>query len=329
MFFLLLTSCNYLEHAQQEKYERIANEVLQQDLPPLITAKTGRVNNNNIKIWYEVISPTQTPKATVLLISGLGTSALGWSPDFYLPFVSAGFEVIRIDHRDVGLSSWTAQDSNYSLQDMADDVAAIVRHFKIKKVHLIGQSMGGMIAQLYTFQNKEKVKTLTLIYSSANMSDTTLLPNTTKTNRAFSKVYKSYGRYKNLKNQVRYKIANADVLKGNEKDSVDLHYVAQSTHYEIKKRKGFNNYAPEKHKNAMDKSGSRYVEFKKLNVPIMLVHGKEDPIIPISHSYKMQELQPKAQYVWVDNMGHHLSPNFIKTNTSTLIGFLVKQEETH
>ena len=129
----------------------------------------------------------------VLLIMGLGAQLLLWRKEFCEKLVDQGLRVIRYDNRDVGLSTKVTgrhtgaplaprmvrsflglrSPAVYTLEDVADDAAALLDHLKIDTAHIVGASMGGMIAQVFAARHKVRTKTLAIIFSSNNQA---LLP---------------------------------------------------------------------------------------------------------------------------------------------------------
>src|SRR5262249_46282455 len=124
----------------------------------------------------------------VLLIMGLGAQLLLWRTGFCEKLVNQGMRVIRYDNRDVGLSSKTEpfkpeqhlvtrllrswiglhREAAYTLEDMADDAAAVLDHLNIERAHIVGASMGGMIAQIFAAQFAERTRSLGVLFSSNN-----------------------------------------------------------------------------------------------------------------------------------------------------------------
>ena len=140
----------------------------------------------DLKLYYEDMGDVDNPP--VLLIMGLGAQLLLWRMAFCEKLVGQGLRVIRYDNRDVGLSSKTEHHSSgqplvarlarswlgmrsragYTLEDMADDAAALLDHLGIERAHIVGASMGGMIAQIFAARFAERTKSLTVIFSSNN-----------------------------------------------------------------------------------------------------------------------------------------------------------------
>ncbi|WP_055401232.1 MULTISPECIES: alpha/beta fold hydrolase [unclassified Mycobacterium] len=143
-------------------------------------------SGGEVKLYYEDMGDVDAPP--VLLIMGLGAQLLLWRTGFCERLVDHGLRVIRYDNRDVGLStktrhrgagqplltrlarSWVGLPSQagYKLEDMADDAAAVLDHLGIERAHIVGASMGGMIAQIFAARFRERTKTLAIIFSSNN-----------------------------------------------------------------------------------------------------------------------------------------------------------------
>jgi pimeloyl-ACP methyl ester carboxylesterase len=103
----------------------------------------------------------------LVLIQGLSAQRLGWRPGFCQRLADAGFHVIRFDNRDVGQSQ-RYPDGGYGVSDMANDVADFLDALGLKTAHVVGQSMGGMIAQFVAEEHPERVRSLGLLYTSAS-----------------------------------------------------------------------------------------------------------------------------------------------------------------
>ena len=103
----------------------------------------------------------------LLLIQGWGAQMLGWHPEFCQLLADQGFYVVRHDNRDIGLSD-KFPAGGYSLRDMARDSAELLDALGLAPAHIVGQSMGGMIAQEITIHHPDVVRSLTLIYTAAH-----------------------------------------------------------------------------------------------------------------------------------------------------------------
>jgi pimeloyl-ACP methyl ester carboxylesterase len=113
----------------------------------------------------------------ILLIMGATASMLWWPEEFCERLARAGHFVIRYDNRDTGRSTTIAPgQAAYTIDDMADDAVAILDGYGLKAAHLVGMSLGGMIAQLAALKNPERVQSLTAISSSRFDEDDDSLP---------------------------------------------------------------------------------------------------------------------------------------------------------
>src|SRR5438477_1749345 len=126
---------------------------------------------NGIEICYEDTGDTADP--ALLLVNGYTSQLISWTPGFVDQLADAGFRVISFDNRDVGLTSKTpgpppALDAPapYTVKDMAADGMALLSELGIDKAHVVGASMGGMIAQHIAFGFPDRVLSLTSIMST-------------------------------------------------------------------------------------------------------------------------------------------------------------------
>jgi pimeloyl-ACP methyl ester carboxylesterase len=155
-----------------------------------VEVRTGTARSGDeahpVDLYYEDMGDAGDP--AVLLIMGLGAQLVLWRTAFCEKLVAEGFRVIRYDNRDIGLSSKTERrrspgpmlprmvkfwlgkpaKSFYTLDDMADDAAAVLDHLGINRAHIVGASMGGMIAQVFAARFRARTRSLGVIFSSNN-----------------------------------------------------------------------------------------------------------------------------------------------------------------
>ena len=151
-------------------------------------SEEATVKANNIEIVYDSFGKKSDPP--MLLIMGLSMQMIGWEEPFCVELAKRGYWVIRFDNRDVGLSTkfeeagipdlmelmMKAQqgeviEAPYTLSDMAADAVGLLDVLKIDTAHIVGASMGGMIGQTIAINYPERVKTLTSIISSTELSE--------------------------------------------------------------------------------------------------------------------------------------------------------------
>ena len=148
--------------------------------------RSGTARSGDLDIYYEDMGDPNDP--AVLLIMGLGSQLLLWRDGFCEKLVAEGLRVIRYDNRDVGLSGKTERGhsegtviprmlrfwvgmpgkADYTLEDMADDAAAVLDRLGIDRAHIVGASMGGMIAQVFAARFRSRPRSLAVIFSSNN-----------------------------------------------------------------------------------------------------------------------------------------------------------------
>jgi len=124
--------------------------------------------NSAAKIYFETMGPrTDQP---LMFIEGLSAQLIGWREPFCQAFIDLGYWVIRLDNRDVGLSEKfggpTDFDGGYEMQDMAHDALGVLDTLGLSSAHIVGQSMGGMIAQTMAIGAPERIRSMTLFYTA-------------------------------------------------------------------------------------------------------------------------------------------------------------------
>ncbi|BBZ00719.1 hydrolase [Mycolicibacterium chitae] len=152
------------------------------------TVRTGTARSGDLDIYYEDMGNPDDP--AVLLIMGLGAQLVLWRNEFCQKLIERGRRVIRFDNRDVGLSSkldglriegsqypsmirsalGRRSPAVYTLEDMADDAAAVLDHLDIDRADIVGASMGGMIAQVVAARHAQRTRSLGVIFSSNNQA---------------------------------------------------------------------------------------------------------------------------------------------------------------
>lgn len=160
-------------------------------IPTDVLVREGRARVGDIELHYEDWGNPDDP--AILLVMGLSAQMLLWPAGFCERLVRKGYRVIRFDNRDIGLSTkvkvkskpmndllrmarfslGVASPSPYSLYDMAGDAVGLLDHLGIAKAHVVGASMGGMIGQILAGRHGDRVRSLTVFFTSTNQA---LLP---------------------------------------------------------------------------------------------------------------------------------------------------------
>jgi len=278
---------------------------------PLEPSKQGRVASNGIEIYLEVFGSPGHP--AVVLITGMDEQCTAWCPYFYEPIVAAGYCVVRFDNRDSGHSQWInewREDRPYTLEDMAADTLGVMDALRLKNAHLVGASMGGMIAQRLAVHRPERLFTLTSIASSGFPLDPDpILRTTTDPQEAAKAQQDLLARYPNHLDDpvetIEYRLAVLKTFAGS-RFPFDGKFHREMLTHNIMGRKGFNPLAQRNHSVAVMASGSVLDELGRISVPTLVIHGTEDPLLSLDHATKCASRIPGARLVWMEGVGHEL-----------------------
>lgn len=278
----------------------------------MIVTKSGKAPVNGIEIYYETFGDEQNP--TILLIMGLDAQCVIYGENVINPLVEAGFYVIRFDNRDIGLSTWLNdtwhRSRPYSLEDMAKDSVELLDFLQIKHAHIIGVSMGGMIAQHIAIDFPEKVLSLTSIMSSgyalnpkvaSKFSHKILL----KILPLLIKRIYIKNKYSDHKISVGSYVATYRFLRGKRFDFDEAHFRKVFTE-SIEVRKGQNPRARYQQFCAIVASGSRLKKLHKIQARTLVIHGTTDPLVNPKHAEIYAPLIPNSKLLMIEGMGHEL-----------------------
>lgn len=286
---------------------------------------------NGIEINYDTFGAPSDPP--VLLIAGLGMQMIGWYERFCQMLAAQGYWVIRFDNRDVGLSTHMDQTGvpdiaklfsgeaikvPYKLIDMAEDTVGLLDALDIKKAHVVGISLGGMIAQTVAIHFPERVQTLTSIMSTTG--DPQLPPPKPE---ALMILYTPAP--VELEPYLDYQVKVWHTLGGS-KFSLDEGRVRQQAERAF--NRGLNPAGFARQLAAVMASGSRKDALKEVQAPTLVVHGDADPLIPVEGGYDTAESIPGARLEIVEGVGHEL-PTEIWSWLVTLISNHATQNPKH
>ncbi len=275
---------------------------------------------NGIQLHVEAGGDPEHP--AVLLVMGLGAQMLFW-PDFFCKsLIDQGYYVIRFDNRDIGLSSKIRhkgqrlntfklmgrfavglqnQGSAYTLFDMADDVALLIERLGLKNPHIIGASMGGMIAQILAAKYADKIGKLGLLFTSNNQP---LLPPPFP-KQLFSLIGKPDSRDEEGIVSHSLKVFNIIGSPGyiNQVDALQTaRKLYQRSYYPAGVLQQFL---------AILCTGSLLQLDKQIQHPTLVVHGSRDRLLPPSHGKAVAKAIPAAKFELIHGMGHDIPPHFI------------------
>lgn len=307
-----------------EKTDMIIEEVIESALPEMITGKADYVESDGLKIWYEYLTPKDSIKGTILLFMGIANDAMGWPPMFLDNLVKNGYQVIRYDYRSTGMSTWIEdyKEQPFSLADLAKDAVVILDSLGIDKVHAFGISLGGMVAQDFAINYPERTSSLTSMMSTGNIMDPELPGMSKSLLFQLVKIGLKYTTVETESNIIKMNLAARVLFRGDSNYDIDIKDLSQQVLYNIRERKGYNFNSSPQHQEATFKSGSRYDKLKELEIPILIMHGINDPLIPFAHSKKLSRLLPNAKTKWFTELGHDLPNSYVDSVCNELFSMI-------
>lgn len=271
---------------------------------------TSTANANGITIAYETFGdPTDE---TILLVMGLGAQMVGWDEGFCALLVGRGFHVVRFDNRDVGESTWIdtpgldpmaavmkamggdTADAPYRLEDMADDAVGLLDHLGIARAHVVGASMGGMIAQTMAIRHAARLRSLTSIMSTTGERDVGQAdPSILGTLMA--------PRPTDREDSIAYGV---EVMRTIASDHFDEERALARVTAEVDR--GINPLGTPRQLLAILASGSRAGGLTGVDLPALVVHGRQDRLVGFSGGQRTAQLIAGADLLAIDDMAHDL-----------------------
>ena len=292
----------------------------------LFSYEEGKALNQDIEIYYRDYGPIDAEP--ILLVQGLGGQLVNWPQHLIEFLIENNFRPIVFDNRDTGLSTRVDSDSfsdekrsdtivrsyiryylrlpiesEYTIDDMANDAIAVLNELNITKAHVLGISMGGMIAQIIASNHSDRTKTFTLIASTAStpsplngptrkvrklLMDRTKNPNSTidqrvdRTRKIFSEIgYQGI----DLNTDEFYEDIASSIKRGGNDDT------------------GFGRQLT-----AILGSKNRLDKVKSIKAPTLIIHGKDDPLIKVKNAYKTNKLIKDSNLIVISDMRHLIEP---------------------
>lgn len=292
----------------------------------LFSYEEGKALNKDIEIYYRDYGPIDAEP--ILLVQGLGGQLVNWPQHLIEFLIENNFRPIVFDNRDTGLSTRVDSDSfsdekrsntiirsyvryylrlpiesEYTIDDMANDAIAVLDELNISQAHVLGISMGGMIAQIIASSHPDRTKTFTLIASTAStpsplngptrkvrklLMDRTKNPNSNidqrvdRTRKIFSEIgYQGIDLY----TDEFYQDISSTIKRGGNDDT------------------GFGRQLT-----AILGSENRLDKVKSIKVPTLIIHGQDDPLIKVKNAYKTNKLIKDSKLIVISDMRHLIEP---------------------
>jgi len=229
----------------------------------------------------------------IVLIRGLGTQMIEWSPVLLDALIAGGLQVLTFDNRDAGRSSKLA--AAYSLADMATDVVGILDALDIARAHVLGISLGGMIAQLVAVDHGERVDCLFSVMSSSGA------PGLPTASREVSEAM--LARASGREAVIAMDAANRALFGS------PGYPESEGTRLAMATRAYDRCYCPDgvtRQLAAAQADGSRVDRLRRVAVPTLVIHGAEDVLLPPECGADTARHVPGAEFVLIEGMGHNI-----------------------
>ena len=303
-----------------------------------VNVPTQTVDLAQVSIAYQSIGRASDP--ALLLVMGLGGQLIHWPDEVVVALCEQGFRVIRYDNRDVGLSTWRQAPASanltfevlryklglpvaapYTLTDMADDALGLMDALQVQQFHVLGASMGGMIAQHLAAMAPQRVESLTLIMTSSgaeglpapNAALVQLLSRRSAPNREVA-----------LEQQADLLAALGSPDIKDDRQAL-LHQAALS--YD----RAFNPEGVKRQIMAILAEPSRVPLLNQLRVPTLVVHGTADPLLPVMHGVHLAAHIQGSQLRLIPGLAHRFQEPFKAPLLGAVLPYLQahRQEVTH
>ncbi|OBB35917.1 alpha/beta fold hydrolase [Mycobacterium sp. 852002-51961_SCH5331710] len=278
--------------------------------------RSGTAVCGDVGIFYEDLGDPADPP--VLLIMGVGAQLPMWPDGFCARLIEQGYRVIRFDHRDTGLS--TKLDGQradgsvyprvlryllgrgspvpYTLVDLAEDVRGLLDHLGIECAHIVGASMGGMIAQVLAGRHPGRVASLGLVMTSAGTPLSSL-----PALRVIRLAFGAPPRDAPLEQRLAHEVRNVAIING--PNFLPPTEQLQRRVRELRERSDY----PQgmlRQFDAILGTGSLLRYTRSITAPTVVVHGSKDPMVRPRNGRTVARAVDGARYVVVDGMGHDL-----------------------
>ena len=294
----------------------------------------GFIEKNGVKIAYRDYGPEEAEP--ILLVHGLGAQLVHWPPHLIDLLIENNYRPITFDNRDAGLSSRffnkpsfilgylryflrLPMKTEYSLDDMAQDGINILNELNINKAHILGTSMGGMISQIICSIFPDRVKSFTLIASTASVPG--------PLNGASKEVREIMLERSKSENPTIEEVCEREIrwvsaigMEGRDLDTPEFREETIANYNRIKNRRDGFGYA--RQLITILASKNRIKRVKLIKAPTLIIHGQEDPVINVKNSHRMHQLIPKSELVIIPNMRHLIEEEILDQFKDKLVSHL-------
>jgi pimeloyl-ACP methyl ester carboxylesterase len=244
----------------------------------------------------------------VLLAMGGMASMLWWPEAFCEKLAARGLHVIRFDQRDTGLSTqYPAGEPGYGFGDAAEDLTRILDGYGIAAAHLVGMSLGGVLAQAVAIKHPKRVLSLTVLSSQPLGEDTSALP---KSGAAWLDHLKEDVDWSNRADAVRFVLEDARLIAGT---AFPFDLAGTKTFLERDFDRSGGYLSGTNHSILFDRGNSWNDRLAELKAPLLVMHGSADPVFPVENGEMLAAKVRDARLIRLDGGGHEVHPGHWET----------------
>jgi pimeloyl-ACP methyl ester carboxylesterase len=296
-----------------------------------------KIQANGLQIEVEdsattAVDPAHALRPVVLLIMGLGMQLVAWPDAFVQALLDAGYRVLRFDNRDIGLSTamdhlgkpkipWTMvklqlglqPQPPYPLSDMAADALGVLDALRIERAHVVGLSMGGMIAQRLAIAAPQRVLSLASIMSSSGAKG---LPGPTPA--VFRAMMRKPAGH-DEESVVKY---FQDFFRAIASPAFPIPADEMGAQIRRAYRRGYHPVGTQRQMLAVVTDTGRAAQLSRITCPTLVLHGRADPLVPFACAEDTARRIPGAQLMGIEGMGHDLPAQGVQLLLQALIPHL-------
>lgn len=256
----------------------------------------------DIDICHETFGSPDDP--AMLLVMGLGTQMIAWPEPFCRRLADRGFFVIRYDNRDTGRSTgYEPGKAAYTLDDLAGDAVGVLDGYDIERAHLVGMSLGGGIAQLVALGHPKRVASVTAISTTKVGEPDPSLPKPDASYMDHAAAFEELD-WSDTRALADLIVRDARQLAGS-KHPFDEAAARELVEHDLERA---NNPQSLMNHGMLGGGQTERGRPREIDVPVLVIHGSADPILPHPHGVALAEAVDGAELVTLEGGGHELNP---------------------